>query len=76
VQYIVTSESNTKGGDLAGVEVTYQTRFHFLPGILRDFGVYLNYAYVESNIHEVARSATYIRWSGRQGTSELDLVDV
>jgi iron complex outermembrane receptor protein len=74
VQYIVTSESNTKGGDLAGVEVTYQTRFHFLPGILRDFGVYANYSLVDSNIHEVAPVGNPYPMVGlAKGTSELDL---
>ncbi|HEY6452102.1 MAG TPA: TonB-dependent receptor [Steroidobacteraceae bacterium] len=52
LQYIITSENNTKGGEIAGVEATFQTRFFFLPGFLSDFGVYLNHAYAESNIHE------------------------
>jgi len=50
--YIITSENNTRGGQIAGVETTFQTRFFFLPGVLSDFGVYVNHAYAESNIHE------------------------
>src|SRR5262249_26831427 len=53
-QYIITSENNTKGGEIAGVEATIQSRFFFLPGFLQDFGLYANHAYVESNIHEAA----------------------
>jgi len=74
IQYIITSENNTEGGDVTGVEFTYQTRFHFLPGILRDFGVYANYAYVDSNIHEVAPvSNPYTMIGLAEHTSELDL---
>jgi iron complex outermembrane recepter protein len=74
VQYIITSEDNTKGGDLKGVEFTYQSRFHFLPGWLSNFGVYANYAYVSSNIHEVAPvSDPYTMVGLAKNTSELDL---
>ncbi len=71
---IITSENNTKGGDLHGLEFTFQTRFYFLPGILKDFGVYANYAYVDSNIHEVAPASNPYPMVGlAKGTSELDL---
>ena len=71
---IITSENNTKGGDLHGLEFTFQTRFYFLPGPLKDFGVYANYAYVESNIHEVAPVGNPYPMVGlAKGTSELDL---
>jgi TonB-dependent receptor len=53
-QYIITSENNTKGGNLHGVELTLQSRFYFLPSFLQDFGMYANAAFVESNIHEAA----------------------
>src|SRR5262249_6599152 len=43
-QYIVTSEKNAPGGNIAGVELTLQSRFFFLPGFLSDFGVYANHA--------------------------------
>jgi TonB-dependent receptor len=51
--YIVSDQGNGKGGDVEGVELTFQTRFYFLPGFFQDFGVYSNYAYAMSNIHEV-----------------------
>jgi iron complex outermembrane recepter protein len=73
-QYIITSENNTKGGEIAGVEATIQSRFFFLPGFLQDFGLYANHAYVESNIHEAAPvSNPYPMVGLAKGTSELDL---
>ena len=77
-QYLFTSEYNTKGGEIAGVEATFQTRFFFLPGFLQDFGIYANHAYAESNIHEAAPSPTlggnpYPMVGLARGTSELDL---
>lgn len=41
---------NTPGGDLKGVEVSYQQPFTFLPGLWSDFGTLLNYTYVDSEI--------------------------
>ena len=41
---------NTPGGDLKGVEVGYQQPFTFLPGLWSDFGVQLNYTWVDSEI--------------------------
>lgn len=41
---------NTPGGDLKGAEINYQQPFTFLPGFWRDFGVQLNYTYVDSEI--------------------------
>jgi len=52
IPFIITSENNTKGGEIAGLETTFQTRLFFLPGFLSDFGIYVNHAYAESNIHE------------------------
>lgn len=37
------------GGTLKGVEVSYQTFFDFLPGLLSGFGVQANYTYVEQS---------------------------
>jgi iron complex outermembrane receptor protein len=77
VRYILTSENNTPGGEIAGVEVTLQTRFYFLPGFLQDFGIYANHAQVETNIHEAAPAAPYgIPYpmvGFARGTSEVDL---
>jgi TonB-dependent receptor len=72
--YLITSENNTKGGEIAGVELTFQTRFFFLPGFLQDFGIYANHAAVESNIHEVAPTSNPYPMVGlAKGTSEADL---
>jgi iron complex outermembrane recepter protein len=74
VQYIVTSENNAPGGNIAGVELTLQSRFFFLPGFLSDFGVYANHAYVSSNIHEQSPQPNPFPMVGlAKGTSEFDL---
>jgi TonB-dependent receptor len=72
--YTITSENNTKGGEIGGVELTLQTRFFFLPGFLQDFGIYANHAQVESNIHEVAPLGhPYPMVGFARGSSEFDL---
>ena len=74
VQYIITSESNGPGGGIKGVELTYQTRFHFLPGFLQDFGLYANYAYVDSDVKEFApTSDPYAIVGLAKNTSQFDL---
>jgi iron complex outermembrane recepter protein len=76
-QYLITSENNTRGGEIAGVEFTLQTRFFFLPGFLQDFGIYANHAQVESNIHEAAPAPPlgnpYPMVGFARATSEVDL---
>jgi iron complex outermembrane recepter protein len=42
--------TNTPGGDLKGAELSYQQPFTFLPGALSNFGVLLNYTYVDSEV--------------------------
>jgi iron complex outermembrane receptor protein len=72
--YQFTSETNTRGGEIAGVEVTLQSRFYFLPGFLQDFGIYANHAQVESNVHEAAPIGNPYPMVGfARATSELDL---
>jgi TonB-dependent receptor len=41
---------NTPGGDLTGFEVNYQQPLSFLPGLLSNTGVLVNYTYVKSVI--------------------------
>jgi iron complex outermembrane receptor protein len=41
---------NTEGGPLQGFEISYQQPFRFLPGLLANTGVQLNYTHVESEI--------------------------
>ncbi len=45
--------SNTPGGDLKGVEIAYQQPFTFLPGFFSNFGVQMNYTYVDSEVEYV-----------------------
>jgi TonB-dependent receptor len=42
--------TNTPGGDLKGAEISYQQPFAFLSGALSNFGVLLNYTYVDSEV--------------------------
>lgn len=49
--YLITGPFNGDGGTIKGLELTFQTPFHFIPG-LENFGVYSNYAYVDSDIKE------------------------
>lgn len=48
---------NTPGGPLEGFEINYQQPFRFLPGAWSNFGMLLNYTYVDSKIDYVT-SAT------------------
>ena len=72
-QYIISGVNNGKGGNIGGAEVTLQTRFYFLPGFLKDFGVYANYARVSSNIHEFSpTNDPYPMVGVAKNTAELD----
>ncbi|MEO8114945.1 MAG: TonB-dependent receptor [Phenylobacterium sp.] len=74
VQYIIGSENNGKGGDIEGLELTYQTRLYFLPEMFHNFGVYTNYAFVTSNIHEFAPAADPYTMVGlAKHTGEFDV---
>jgi iron complex outermembrane receptor protein len=55
--------TNTPGGDLKGIEISYQQPFTFLPGVFRDFGVQLNYTYVDSEV-------AYLNTSGAVAAKE------
>ncbi len=46
--YRVTQPINGESGDITGLEVYYQQRLGFLPGLLDGFGVLANYVYVTS----------------------------
>jgi TonB-dependent receptor len=49
--YQMTGPANGDGGRITGVELTFQTPFYFIPG-MDDFGIYSNYAFVDSDIQE------------------------
>ncbi len=69
--YTLTSPVNAnKGGYIDGVELTWQTPFSFLPGG-DHFGLYSNYAYVQSNLKEMAANLPLNGLA--QNTATLDL---
>jgi len=72
--YVIAEPVNGKGGDVSGLELTFQTGFFFLPGFLQDFGVYSNYAYVNSDVHEFTPVLNPMEATGlAKHTAELDL---
>ena len=74
IQYIVTSENNAPGGNIEGAETSFQTRFFFLPGLLSNLGVYTNYSYTTSNIHELTPEPNPLPMVGlARHNSEADL---
>jgi iron complex outermembrane recepter protein len=74
VTYAMTAPFNGKGGDITGVELTAQSRFYFLPGILKDFGFYSNYSYVDSDVHEFTPVVHPFEATGfAKNTAEVDL---
>ncbi|MGN6421934.1 MAG: TonB-dependent receptor [Asticcacaulis sp.] len=75
--YALTSPVNaSKDGYIAGSELTFQTPFYFIPGG-EHFGVYSNYAYATSNLHEMSanlpmnglakNTATFDLWYSNHG---------
>lgn len=70
--YLITGAFNGGGGHINGVELTFQTPFYFLG--LDDFGVYSNYAYVDSNLKEFSPADNPVPLSGlAENTGTLDL---
>jgi TonB-dependent receptor len=58
---------NSPGGQVNGVELNYQQPFRFLPGLLRNTGILLNYTYVTSKVRYQTGPNTYV-------TNELTLL--
>ena len=75
VNYQMFQPVNGKAGDIEGLELTGQTRFYFLPpGPWRDFGVYSNYTYVNSDVHEYTPAVGPFDGTGfAKHTAEFDL---
>lgn len=72
--YTVASPANGGSGHIQGVELTFQTPFFFLPGALSKFGIYSNYAYVESNLKEFSPANNPLRMTGlAKNTATVDL---
>lgn len=65
--FVVTEPVNTPGGPLKGFEVNYQQAFSFLPGWMHNFGLLLNYTWVDSRI-------TYFLASDPGNTTRNDLL--
>jgi iron complex outermembrane recepter protein len=51
---------NTPGGPLKGLEANYVQPFTFLPGLWSNFGVQLNYTYVDSKIQYVTSTGANV----------------
>lgn len=71
--YQLSGPGNGDGGDISGVELTFQTPFYFIPA-LENFGIYSNYAYVDSNIKEFYPWNNPLSASGiAENTATVDL---
>jgi len=51
---------NSPGGEVDGVELNYQQPFRFLPGLLRNLGVLMNYTYVTSTVKYQTGPDTFV----------------
>jgi TonB-dependent receptor len=51
---------NSPGGQVNGVELNYQQPLRFLPGILSNLGVLMNYTYVNSKVKYLISPNTYV----------------
>lgn len=73
IPYSISTLANGNGGDVWGLESRFQTRFYFLPGFFRNFGIFANYAYASSNIREFAPADNPYRMIGlARHTAEFD----
>ncbi|MGH8195262.1 MAG: TonB-dependent receptor [Woeseiaceae bacterium] len=71
--YALSGPANGDGGHIQGAEITFQTPFSFIPA-LENFGIYSNYAYVDSNIEEFYPPGNPLTGSGlARNTGTLDL---
>jgi TonB-dependent receptor len=59
--FTFTSPANTPGGPVKGFEINYQQPFKFLPGLLHNTGVLLNYTGVKSRIKYLNASGAVVR---------------
>jgi len=73
IRYLIATSINGKGGDVWGIETTFQTRFFFLPGLLKNLGIYANYAYANTNVHEFTPASHPYKMVGvARHTAEFD----
>ncbi|PTS88145.1 MULTISPECIES: TonB-dependent receptor [unclassified Caulobacter] len=72
--YAVSSPTNGGSGYIQGVELAFQTPFFFAPGILSKFGIYSNYAYVDSDLKEFSPANNPLDMTGlAKHTATVDL---
>ncbi|GAB3511436.1 TonB-dependent receptor [Pseudoxanthomonas daejeonensis] len=69
-EFVFTVPINTPGGDLTGLEFNYTQPFTFLPGIWQNFGVQLNYTYVDSEIQYLLSSGVAAQKTAMTGQSK------
>ncbi len=69
-EFVFTVPINTPGGDLEGVELNYTQPFTFLPGLWSNFGVQLNYTYVDSEIQYLLSNGTAAQKAPMVGQSQ------
>jgi len=62
--YAVSTPVNGGGGYIQGVEATFQTPFFFLPSGLDKFGIYSNYAFVDSDLEEMTPATSPLSLTG------------
>ena len=71
--YAVSTPVNAGGGSITGAEVTFQTPFYFWSA-LENFGIYSNYAYVDSDIEELVPITDPLSGAGfAEHTAVVDL---
>ncbi|QNH13446.1 TonB-dependent receptor [Xanthomonas sp. SI] len=71
--YLISGPFNGGGGYINGAELTFQTPFFFIPH-MENFGIYSNYSYVESNLHEFSPADDPLPLSGlARNTGTFDL---
>jgi len=68
--FTYTKPVNTPGGELHGAEVNYTQPFTFLPGKWSNFGVQLNYTWVESQIQYINSSGQPVMKADLTGLSK------
>jgi TonB-dependent receptor len=71
VTYALTGPHNGEGGGITGAEFTFQTPFS---GVFKDFGIYMNYALVDTDVTEFYPSTNPLPIEGyAQDTAAADL---
>jgi TonB-dependent receptor len=62
--------TNTPGGELQGLEVSYQQPFTFLPGVFSNFGTILNFTYVDSDVKYLDSTGAVVMETTLSGLSK------